>query len=228
MLACAPSRSATLRRVPEVRPLACVALSLLGSACLTASLPFQSRQDRRSLSCTRMDQAEAARLHPGEVPEPPVRGSNFSVTDALVCQRQILTEGEREGRDEAILSSLGLAVKELVQEASTLEGRPQAVWHVDAFYPDPRVASKISIAARTLLVEHGLRVSDRVPLLAAGDVAVITHQRLHQGYSTACARFFAEGTLTEQSVFLGLMIVDPRETSLHAGLCSGGVWKWLR
>lgn len=175
-----------------------------------------------------MSQAEAARSHPGEVPEPPVRGVNLSVTDALVCERQMLDEGERPNRDEAILSRLSTSVEELVSAADALEARPDAVWYVDAFYPDSKVASKISVATRTRLAERGHHVSDRVPLLAAGDVAVLSRMHFDQALPTACTRYFAEGTLKDPAIFLGLMIVDPRETALHAGLCVRGNWKWLR
>jgi hypothetical protein len=90
------------------------------------------------------------------------------------------------------------------------------------------VAAKISVAARTDLVERGRSVSDRVPLLAAGDVAVVDHMPFSKAYPVACARYFAEGTLAAPSVFLALMIVDAREAQLHAGLCARGTWRWLR
>lgn len=201
---------------------------VLGACASDPASPFASRRDSRSLQCTRLSQVEAARLHPGVVPEAPARGANLSVTDALVCERAFLSEGERPPRDEAILSALGSTVEQIVQSAAALNDRPDAVWHVDAFYPDPKVAAKISVAARTRLVENGRRVSDRVPVLAAGDVVVVSHLPFSKAYPTACARYFAEGSLADPAIFLGLMIVDPRETALHAGLCVNGKWKWLQ
>ena len=47
-------------------------------------------------------------------------------------------------------------------------------------------------------------------------------------YPLACARYFAEHVLGEKDLFLGLMLVDTRETQLHAGLCDRGQWRWLR
>lgn len=202
---------------------------LILSACASdPASPFASRREARSLHCTRLSQVEAARLHPGEVPEAPARGANLSVTDALVCERAFLSEGERPARDEAILSNLGSTVEQVVQSAAALDERPDAVWHVDAFYPDAKVAAKISVAARTRLVESGRRVSDRVPLLAAGDVVVMSHLPFTKAYPTACSRYYAEGSLADPAIFLGIMIVDPRETALHAGLCVNGNWKWLQ
>ncbi|MGQ0505940.1 MAG: hypothetical protein ACT4TC_11560, partial [Myxococcaceae bacterium] len=113
------------------------------------------------------------------------------------------------------------------QAAKSLErGAPQ--WHVDAFYPQTAVASKIAVAARTALVEHGQRVSDRVPVLAPGDIAVLSRLSPKEVYPLACKRFFAEGALEDGDAFLAVMIIDPRETQLHAGVCRFGQWKWLR
>ena len=99
---------------------------------------------------------------------------------------------------------------------------------MDTFYPDPRVASKISVAARTHLAESGRKVSDRVPLLAAGDLSVLAEMDLQKAYPLACQRYFAEHSLKETDAFIGLMLVDSRETQLHAGVCVRGEWRWLQ
>jgi hypothetical protein len=203
-------------------------LLLCGACANDPASVFARRSDARNLDCVRLSQEEAARQHPGQVPEAPARGANLSLTDVLVCQRQMLEPGERPARDEAILSSLTRDVGELVNSASVLEPAPNATWHVDAFYPDARVASKIAVAARTQLAEKGRAVSDRVPLLAAGDLAVMGKRPFHESFPLACARYFAEGSLHEPSVFLALMIIDPREAELHAGVCARGAWRWLR
>jgi hypothetical protein len=187
---------------------------------------FQSKEEARNLECTRISQAEAHERFPGEVPEPPARDVP-SVREALTCTRRFMRIGERPARDEVILSSLGQSVGEITQTASSLE-EGELIWHVDAFYPEPAVAGKISVAAKTDLVERGRKVSDRVPVLAAGDIAILWKLPPRQAYPLACERYFAEGVLTERDVFLGLMIVDPRETRLHAGLCARGEWKWLQ
>lgn len=204
-------------------------VALLACACVEDPAGmFATRANARNLDCTRLTQAEAARLAPGVVPEPPVRGANFAVTDALVCERRFLERGERPARDEAILSALTQDVGDLVKSASALETAPEAVWHVDAFYPDAKVASKISVAARTELVERGRKVSDRVPVLAAGDLVVLNRMPVQKVFPGACSRLYAEQSLEPNAVFLALMIIDAREAELHAGVCAHGTWRWLR
>jgi hypothetical protein len=188
---------------------------------------FQSKEDARNLDCTRLSQAKAHELHPGEVPEVPARDLAGRSSDALVCATRIMRLGERPARDEAILSSLRQTVGGLTQIASAL-APGEVTWYVDAFYPDPAVAAKIAVAARTDLAERGRRVSDRVPVLAAGDIAILGRMSPREAYPLACARYLAHQALGGQDAFLGLMIVDPRETQLHAGLCLRGQWRWLR
>lgn len=189
---------------------------------------FATRKELRSLDCRRITQAEGANRFPGQVPEPSVRGQTFSDTDAVICERRMLDGDERPPRDEAILSGLSTEVGDLVKIAATTDGTQEALWHVDAFYPEPQVAAKIAVAARTTLAEQGRAVSDRVPILAAGDVAVVSRLPPGQSYAIACKRYFAEKSLGEHDVFLALMIVDPSESQLHAGVCAQGHWRWLR
>jgi hypothetical protein len=187
---------------------------------------WHGTKESRNLECIRMSQAQAHELHPGQVPEPPPRGEP-GVTDALICTQRFLELGERKERDEVILTSLSQSVGEITDAASALGGG-EVNWHVDAFYPQPEVASKIAVAARTNLAERGRKVSDRVPILAAGDISVLGRMSPKESYPLACARYFAEGSLREMDAFLGIMIVDERETQLHAGLCLGGRWRWLQ
>lgn len=188
--------------------------------------PWQPKAEARNLECVRMSQAEAHELRPDRIPEPPAR-STFGVTDALICKRRFLHHDERPARDELILSSLRQMVGEVNQQAGAL-GLEGLTWHVDAFYPQPEVAAKIAVASRTDLAERGQKVSDRVPLLAAGDLVVLGGMPPQQAYPLACKRYFDEGTLAEKDAFLNLMILDPREAQLHAGLCVQGKWTWLR
>lgn len=187
---------------------------------------WAGRQEARNLECTRMSQAQAHQLYPDDVPEPAPRTMTLTRVDALVCKPRMLPFGQRPSRDEAILSTLGRQVGALTEIALALGG-PDTTWYVDAFYPEPRVSSKISVAARTDLAERGRRVSDRVPLLAAGDLAVLRDLAPKDAYPLACQRYFAEHVLGENEAFLGLMLLDPRETQLHAGVCMGGHWRWL-
>jgi hypothetical protein len=188
---------------------------------------FQSKADARNLDCARLSQAKAHQLHPGQVPDVPARDLAGGSSDALVCAARIMRQGERPARDEAILSSLRQTVGEITQIASALHPE-EITWHVDAFYPDTAVAAKIAVAARTDLAERGRRVSDRVPLLAAGDIAILGRMSPREAYPVACARYLAHQALGAEDAFLGLMIVDPRETTLHAGICLRGEWRWLR
>jgi hypothetical protein len=205
-----------------------VPLAAILSGCAYDPAPgiSQSKKYTRNLDCTRMSQAQAHQLYPGKVPDLPPRGS-FSNIDAMTCSTRIMEPGDRPNRDEVILTSLRQSVGEITRLASALV--PQAaVWHVDAFYPQAAVAQKISVAARVDLAERGHSVSDRVPVLASGDIAVLARMSAAKAYPLACRRYFAEKVLVEPDAFLGLMIIDARETDLHAGVCVGGEWKWLR
>lgn len=187
---------------------------------------IQTKEQARNYDCQRLSQTEAHERFPGVVPEPAPRGS-FGGFDALVCNRRLVEWGERDGRDEVVLSSLRGTVDELVRLATA--AAPEGTrWYVDAFYPDPRVSQKISTAARVSLYERGQAVSDQVPLLAAGDIAVLARMPPSTSYAIACSRYFAEDVLGRGEGFLGLMIVDARESQLHAGVCLNGAWRWLQ
>lgn len=185
------------------------------------------RQELRNLDCQRMTQQRAHELYPGRVPEPPPRMMALENVDALICRPRIMEPGERAPRDEVILSSLRQSVGEIIDVAGALGG-DDTVWHVDAFYPDARVASKISSAARTSLAESKRQVSEKVPLLAAGDLVVLRDMPPEKAYPLACQRYFAEKALGANDGFLAIMLLDARETQLHAGVCLGGAWRWLR
>jgi hypothetical protein len=203
------------------------AIGLAG--CINDPAPglFQSKANARALECVQVDQAEAHALHPNQVSEPSPRASNLQNNDALLCSPRMMRQDERPARDELILSSLRSEVGEIDAIAASLSS-PDLTWHVDAYYPQPEVASKIAIAAKTDLAERGQRVSDRPPLLAAGDVSVLHDLSPRKAYPLACARYFAEGGLTDKDGLLALMIVDPREGQLHAGVCLRGTWRWLQ
>jgi hypothetical protein len=196
-------------------------------ACATIDpLYFKSRAARRNLECQRLSQNDAAARFPGQVPQPPGRLIAGDNVDVLTCSTTYLQPDERPARDEAILSTLTSQVTGLTETASALVDSG-AVWHVDAFYPSLAVAQKVAVAARTLLAERGLPVSDRVPTLAAGDVAVLATLPPSDVYRIACARSYSTAVMGEGDVFLGLMIVDAKETILHGGVCQRGEWRWL-
>lgn len=198
------------------------------TGCATDPAPgfWWTKRETRNLECVHQSQQLASEQHPGFI-DPPAARNVPGITDALVCSTRFVTVDERPARDELILSTLSQSVGQIVGVAAALVPA-QATWHVDAFYPDAAVASKIAVAARTDLAERGRKVSDRVPVLAAGDIAVLAHLGPREAYPLACNRYFAEHVLTEPQVFLGLMILDEREGQLHAGLCTHGDWKWLQ
>ena len=190
---------------------------------------FRTKEDAANMDCRRVTQAEAHALHPGEIPEPASRTLAGSTTDVLTCRRRFVRLGERPARDEVILTSLRETAADIVRAAvAQADAKAPVTWHVDAFYPSIEVAAKIAVAARTELAERGHKVSDRVPLLAAGDIATLSRLPPRDAYPAACSRYFAEGVLTDGDAFLALVIVDPRETQLHGGVCVHGEWKWFR
>ncbi len=182
----------------------------------------------RTLECERLSVEEASRLHPGEVAAPAPRGDYYP-RSALVCTEQFMRPGLRSDKDEAILSTLDQRSTELALVAEAL--RPElegSTWLVETYYPGNQVASKISFATKNALVAEGLRVSDRTPILAAGDVQVLSRMAPDAAYPAACRRYFDNGSLGPDDVLLGVVSRDRRETVLHAGICAGGQWTWLR
>lgn len=206
---------------------------LVIAACSSAScagffepLLFQSKAERRNMDCRRLTQNEAAERFPGQIPQTRGRAIAGVQPDVLACSSRYIQTTDRPPRDEAILSTLSLQVTELTETAAAQV--PAGVrWHVDAFYPSLPLAQKIAVAARTTLAERGYQVSDRVPTLAAGDVAVLATLPPSDVFRIACARSYQTEVLGPDDVFFGLMIVDPRETQLHAGVCQQGTWRWL-
>lgn len=190
---------------------------------------WRNTEEARNLDCARLPQARAHELYPIQVPEPAPRTGQGSLMtiDALVCTQRLMRYGERANRDEVILSSLSRTVGEITGVAAS-QGSTETRWHVEAFYPEQRMASKIAVAARTDLAERGHKVSDKVPLLAAGDLAVLRGLTVRDAYPIACKRYFDQQILGANDGFLGIVLVDPRETQLHAGICLNGQWRWLQ
>jgi hypothetical protein len=137
--------------------------------------------------------------------------------------------GVRAARDEAILGRLDDTASDMAVAALGTGADPaEETWHVEVFYPNAQVSTKVSFATKNALVARGARVSDRTPTLAAGDIEVITRMEPAQAYPTACRRYFELGSLPEGDSLLAVVSLDDRETILHAGLCSAGQWTWLR
>jgi hypothetical protein len=98
---------------------------------------------------------------------------------------------------------------------------------VEVHYPHGEVAHKIGFATKHALVEQGLEVSDRQPLLGASDLAVITRMPLPEALPTACRRYHDSGALGPDDALLSVVHLDRRSTTLQTGLCVDGHWAWL-
>ena len=210
-----------MRRLALFLTLSCLACTKDPSAGL-----LQTKAAARNYDCQRLSQAEAHQRYPGVVPEPSARGFETQ-RDALICQPRFIDWSERNGRDETFLVHLTEDTQAIASRAAETSSKSYT-WYVDAFFPTPAVASKIAVATRVSLFQRGLHVSDSVPFLAAGDVSVLARMPLEKAYPTACRRYFEEGSLTDQEAFLGVMVLDARETQLHAGVCTEGKWRWLQ
>lgn len=182
----------------------------------------------RDLDCTPLSVERAREVAPGEVTEPSARGDFFE-RRAVVCRERLMPHGARRPQDDAILSGLRASSDQMAGTVAGLQ-QPQRTrtWLVETFYPDSAVAAKISFALKGSLLDRGLRVSDRVPTLAAGDIEVLGQLEPSAAYPLACARFSAAGSLRPDDALLAVVLRDPRETILHAGVCADGSWRWLQ
>lgn len=180
--------------------------------------------EARQLDCERMTQAQAHEQYPGDVPETAARTQTFMTIDALVCHRRVLRYGARAARDELLLTRLHSDVNAMVSQA-IVHGKGKR-WLVDAFYPDGVMVKKIADAARTTLAETGETVMGQAPLLAGGDLQVLHGMPLWEALPLACKRLTAEHALGPDDVMMFIAVVDPNETQLHVGVCSGGLFGW--
>lgn len=189
---------------------------------------WQGRAALRDLECERLDQAEAHRRHPAEVPATTMKTATMMTTDALVCRRMMVPWDERGGRDGVILARLDEESTAMAGAVTGALGEARGRVSVDVFHPDPRMAQKIAHASRQALAARGLTTSGLAPLLAAGDVDVLAGLPVERALPVGCARLFAEGTLQAGDTFVGVALLREDETTLHAGLCQEGRWRWLR
>ena len=140
-----------------------------------------------------------------------------------------MPHGARRAQDDAILYGLRTTAAEMAGLVAELdEPRPERTWLVETFYPDPGVAHKIAFAVKSALLDRDLSVSDRAPTLAAGDIEVLGQLRQSAAYPLACTRYASAGSLRADDALLAIVLRDPRETILHAGVCTDGRWRWLR
>lgn len=186
------------------------------------------KSDFRQLDCERMSVQTGHRLYPGDVQAEPPRGE-YRKRDVVVCRERLLHPDVRRPAEDAILRDLAYTSQALAETAASL--RPDLAdrtWLVESFHASVPVATKVSFATKNALMQQGLRVSDRTPVLGAGDVDVLTRMSPEQAYPAACLRWSQTGSLTHHDALLAVVHRDPRETVLHLGLCADGVWTWLR
>ncbi len=180
------------------------------------------------LECEPVTEVGARRLRPGQVAPPSAR-QDFLDRRAVVCRERLMPQGLRRAQDDAILSELRTTSRDLAALVGELDTEQQArTWLVETFYPDSAVAAKIAFAVKNALLDRDLRVSDRAPTLAAGDIEVIGQLEPQAAYPLACTRYAASGSLESTDALLAIVLRDSRETILHAGVCADGEWRWLR
>lgn len=184
-----------------------------------------SVESSRRFTCDRVSVEAARRAHPGLIQEAQARG-DFIERSAVLCTEPIVGQRNRHPRDAAILGELSATTSGLASRIAA--EHPTLTWWVEAHYPDPAVLHKISFATKSALLEGGLQVTDRLPTLAVADIQVISDTPALKAYPLACQRYFATGKLGPQDAILSLVLLDSRETLLHAGTCIGGRWTWLQ
>jgi len=184
----------------------------------------------RTMECERMSQAEAHRRFPGAVPAPNVRAEALMQIDALHCSPLVVDVDARDPRDAAILASLSSEVDALAGLAATAV--PDGTrFVVDAHYPNPVIVQKVANATRVALAERGRLVSDRPPRLTAGDVEVFRTLQMKRSIEVSCRRLTQLGELggeDDDVAHLSIALLHAQESTLHAGLCHRGEFKWLR
>lgn len=189
---------------------------------------FTSIAESRRLVCEPTTLQAMRTSHPGLIEDARPRG-DYADRAAMECAELVLAEGERSPADRAMLGSLEATTTNIARQLAANDvSSSERTWLVESHYPNAAVASKITFAAKAALVENGLTVTDRAPPLAVGDIDVISRTPPIDAHVLACRRYFATGKLGEADAVLGLLVLDRRETSLHAGTCVNGRWTWLR
>jgi hypothetical protein len=161
-----------------------------------------------------MNSEIASQRRPGEVQAAKPRGE-YVERSALVCAERLMRPGLREDRDEAILSTLEPLVSDLAAAGDVHPELATRTWLVEAHYPSAPVSAKLVFATKNTLVGKGLVVSDRTPMLSAGDVDVITRMPPEEAYPAACRRYHDNGSLGANDALFAVVSRDPRETILH-------------
>jgi hypothetical protein len=173
-----------------------------------------------------MNVRDAATRYPGRVVASPSRAADPDVA-VVVCRERLLRPGLRPPGVEAVLDDLRERSADLASLVDGV-GLGARTFLVEVFESDPAVAAKVGFAAKAALVERGVAVSDRTPVLGVDDLEVLTRLPPLAAYPAACTRWTDTGGLGPGDALVAVVRLDPRETVLHAGVCADGGWAWLR
>ena len=182
----------------------------------------------QDLDCRSLSAAAGRVLAPGELPDPAAR-QDFLERRAVLCRERIMPNGSRRGQDDAVMFALARFSQDLAAlVADEVPGGRERTWLVETFYPDAQVTQKLTFAAKNALHARGVAVSDRTPVLAAGDLEVLWNQSSAEAYPMACKRYASSGALSSKEALLAVVSRDLRSTILSAGVCVDGYWRWLQ
>lgn len=187
----------------------------------------RSLESSRRFVCEAVEPATLRKRHPGLIEAPRPRG-DYVERDALTCAEMVLGPTERPGATGAILMTLADEMSQLARALSAEVTAATRTWLVEAHVEDPQLGAKVRFAAQAALVASGLRVSDRLPILAGKDIIEIAERDPRAAHPEACRRYFTRDRLAPGDAVLALLVLDRRETTLHAGACTDGRWRWLR
>lgn len=189
---------------------------------------FMGVKQSRRLVCDPAPLQVILRQNPGRLDEEKPRG-DFANRNVMTCEEVVMGEGDRAPQDRAVLDRLAIIAAEIAKEVANRPSDSESSrWLVEAHHPSAAVSAKIVFAAKTAMVQRGLNVTDRLPPLAVGDVQVLARMPPTLAYAAACRRYFSPKRLKAPDAVLGIVLLDRRETDLHAGTCENGQWTWVR
>jgi len=188
---------------------------------------FRSKEEARAYHCERALHDAPSHRTLTRVDTPPNRGE-FRKSDLIVCTQPVVPPHLRDPADEVVLRTLQDRTQQLAAAAHALRPELQShTWLVEAHDPNTAVVAKLRFATQNALMEHGLSVSDRTPVLGAGDIQVVTRMPPVAAHPAACARYAGTGSLQEDDVLLVIIRPDAQATELVGGVCEQGRWTWL-
>ncbi|MEC8051504.1 MAG: hypothetical protein VX210_12005 [Myxococcota bacterium] len=185
----------------------------------------EPEQTRRH-DCISVDVDTAREIRPDDFGNAYPRGDFFN-REAFLCREQIIEPGLRAPQTERLVNELSRLVSDL---ATRIQSEYPQInqWMVEVHYEDPVVGHKIDFATKVALSELGLGVSDRVPNLRPTDLGVIGRLSHSKAHDLACRRLTDDGQIGDSEALLNILVLDPRQTDLIAGVCTDGNWSWVQ